>query len=288
MILVSVAALCLAAIAPFARSISWGVPITLFNFAMSLRAAIGTALVTFFVGALATLLVETKIAAALGAGVGGLLMMLSARRSRHFRGVALLAWRVTQSATRERATAVLNGRLRVLARSLHPKEYAELAHLASVPLTAIGEWDAAGEHLGAINVDALEEGERARMRQGIATIKLQAGDLEGAQETIDAVQRPAEERVEEWLVALEALLHAVQGGADQALELARSAPKEEGALKATYDVVRAHAFASMGKDERARKALEAVREVAGAEGLQRAVRPVGPATDLAREMLRAE
>lgn len=285
MILVSVAALCVAALAPFARSVIWGVPLTLFSFAMSLRAAIGSALVTFFTGALATLILPIQIAAALGAGVGGLLMLLSARRSRHFRGVALLAWRVTHEATRERAKTVLDAKLRHLAKRVPPAEYAELAHFASVPLTAIGEWKAAGEHLGAIDVDALEPSERARTRQGIATIKLQAGDLEGAQDAIDAIERPAEERVEEWVLALEALLIAVQGGADRALEMARKAPTEEGALKATWDVVRAHAFASMGKEKRARAALDAVRNVAGDQGLERAVRPVGPATDLAREML---
>ena len=285
MILVSLAALCVAALAPFARSISWGVPLTLFSFAMSLRAAIGAALITFFVGALATLVLDTPTSAALGAGVGGLLMMLSARRSRHFRGVALLAWRVTQDATRERAKAGLDSKLRHLAKSVPAAEYAELAHLASVPLTAIGEWAAAGEHLGAIDVDALEESERARTRQGIATIKLQAGDLEGAQATIAAVPRPAEERVEAWLSALEAILLAVQGNAEAALEIADAQAPDDGALKATYDVVRAHAFASMGKERKARRALEAVREIAGDEGLQRAIRPVGPATDLAREML---
>lgn len=285
MILVSLAALCVAALAPFARSIAWGVPLTLFSFAMSLRAAIGSALITFFVGALATLVLDTKTAAALGAGVGGLLMMLSARRSRHFRGIALLAWRVTQETTRERAKIGLDAKLRHLAKTIPAPEYAELAQLASVPLTAIGEWKMAGEHLGAIDVDSLHESERARARQGIATIKMQAGDLEGAQAAIDAIERPAEERVEEWLVALEALLAVVQGGADRALEMSREAPSEEGALKATWDVVRAHAFASMGKEKRARAALDAVRNIAGDEGLQRAVRPVGPATDLAREML---
>ncbi len=285
MILVSVAALAIAVLAPLTKSFAWGVPLTMFSWGMVLRTAIGAALSTFFVGAILTNFAAAHIAAAAGAGVGGLLSILSARRSRHLRGIALLAWRLTQPDSSLEAQRILDAKLEELRRHLSPDAYADVALFASVPLSAVGAWEAASKHLEAIALDAVNTPTGDRARQALATVYLQRGDLERAQSVIDAVQRPAAEAVERWLKAMEALLLAVQGGADEALERARAATTLDGALAATYDIVRAHAHACRGETSQANKALERVRSAGGEYALERALRPVGPATDLARAML---
>lgn len=286
MILVSIAALAIAVLAPLTKSFAWGVPLTMFSWGMVLRTAVGAALVTFFVGAIVTSFAPAHVAAAIGAGVGGLLAMLSARRSRHQRGIALLAWRLTRPDSSLEAQRLLDAKLDALRQRLSPHAYADVALFASVPLTAVGAWDAAGKHLESIALDAVAPPTRDRARQALATVYLQRGELERAQAAIDAVERPAAEAVERWLGAMEALLLAVQGGADEALARARAAAATDGALAATYDIVRAHAHACRGETEEATEALERVRSVGGEYALERAIRPVGPATDLARAMLK--
>ncbi|MEM9067891.1 MAG: hypothetical protein AAGE52_05270 [Myxococcota bacterium] len=286
MLLVSIAALAIAAVAPMARSLAWGVPLTMFSRGMVIRTALGAALVTFFVGAGVSALAPVNVAAAVGAGTGGLLTFLSARRSRHLRGIALLAWRMTRPESSLEAQRILDAKLEGLAKRLPPEAYADAALFASVPLTAVGAWDVAGRHLEAVQHDAIGKERQDRARQALATVQLQRGDLEAAQATIDAVERPAEDAVERWLGAMEALLIAVQGGADEALTRADAAPDDDEALGATYDVIRAHAFACRGETEDAKEALQRVQSRAGRHALERAIHPIGPATDLARAMLK--
>jgi hypothetical protein len=280
-----IAAAIVGAIAPFVRSLAWGVPMWMFSWAMALRATLGAGLVTLLAGLIPLVAVDHWTAGAIGLGVGGGLMLLSARRLRHLRGVMLLSWRLGSVATREDAVERLQKRLQA-ARKLGPVGYAPIALLASGPLSAVERWDdvlAALDGLGPSLPRALAE----RVAQARATAQLAVGDLEGASESLGSVERPAEEAVERWLRATEALLHAVQGGADQALRIANEQSGADAALGASYDIVRAHALASKGDEEGARAALRKVEGVAGATGLQRAVKPVGPATDLARAMLGA-
>ncbi len=284
--IVSLAAVAIGLLAPVSRSAAWGVPLTMFSWAMVLRAIIGAALTTLVAGALCMLAFEPHIAAAIGAGIGGLLAFSAARRSRYLRGTALLCYRLTQPDNQEEAMRVLDARLKVMTDRLTPAGYAQVALFASVPLTGIGEWRAAADHVERIEIDALVSPLRERVLQALATLRLEHGDLEGAQDALAQIKRPADAEVERWLNATEALLFAIQGNVEEALSRADAFDDpEDAAIAASYGVVRAHAFASQGKDEDAKKALLDVRALAGDEALIRAVRPLGPATELAREMM---
>lgn len=278
------AAAIVGSIAPFVRALAWGVPLWMFSWGMALRATLGAGLVTLLAGLIPLVAVDQWTAGAIGLGVGGTLMLLSARRLRHLRGVMLLSWRLGSPATRDDAARRLMKRL-ASARKLGPEQYAPVALVASGPLSAVERWDDVLTALDGLAGSPLPEALAERVAQARATAELAVGDLEGATASLKSVERPADEGVERWLRATEALLHAVQGGADQALTIANEEAAADAALGASYDIVRAHALASKGDEEGAKAALRKVEEVTGANGLQRAIRPVGPATDLARAML---
>ena len=281
------AAALVGAVAPFVRAWAWGVPMWLFSWGMALRATIGAGLVTLVAGLIPLVVVDDFTAGLIGLGVGGGLMLLSARRSRHLRGVMLLSWRLAGTAMRDEVAGRLMKRLES-ARRLGPERHAQLALVAAAPLSAIERWDDVSAALAGIEPGPeLPAALGDRVAQARSTAQLALGDLEGATETLGSVDRPAEASVERWLRASEALLHAVQGGADQALAIANEAADADAALGASYDIVRAHALASKGDDEGAKAALRRVEAVAGMPGLVRAIRPVGPATELARALLQA-
>lgn len=254
---------------------SWG---------MAFRATIGAGLVTLFAGLIPLVFATDQIAGVIGLVVGGGLMVLSARRSRHSRGTALLAYRLGAEATRDRARAYLIQRFEKL--SVPAAQHAQLASIAIGPLTALGLWRDAQIILERVAVDELDPTNRGRHLQALATCRLEGADLEGASEALAKVERPAEPQVEVWLVALEALLQAIQGNAEAALEACDANPAPESdALAASYGIVRAHALACMGQDEDAKRVLNEVVSRAGHAALERAIRPVGPASDIARSML---
>lgn len=285
MLITSLAALAIGILAPIMRSVAWAVPHSMFSHAMVLRSAIGAALTTFVAGALATLAFEDHVAGAIGAGLGGLLAFTAARRARYLRGTALLCYRLTQPAHTAEAAQLLDVRLRNLAPHLKPEGYAQLALFASVPLTAVGRWKEAADHVERVELGGLDPALRQRVLQALATLRLEHGDLEGASEALAKVERPAADAVERWLQATEALLLVIQGNTDGALALAEAHDDpEDAAIAASYAVVRAHAFASRGDDAKAKAQLNEVVALAGAEALERAIRPVGPASDLARAM----
>lgn len=285
MLYVALTALALGALAPFLRAWMWGAPLALFSTAMLLRAFLGEALVAFFAGGVLLIALPGPLAAAVGGGVSLVLSLLSARRHRHLRGLTLLAYRLGQADARDEARLALLDKLGRLRRAVSPREHAEYALFAALPLSAVELWADARALLESIAIDALAPDAQARALQALATVRLQGSDLEGAAAALARIARPAEPAVERWVRAGEALLLAVQGAADEALAACPDENDADGALAATYDVVRAHAHASRGEDDEARRALERVRAVAGDPGLRRAVGPVGPATDLAREML---
>ncbi|MCB9614856.1 MAG: hypothetical protein H6721_33640 [Sandaracinus sp.] len=282
---VALTALGLGLLAPFLRAWIWGVPLALFSTAMLLRAFLGEFLVAFFAGGVLLVALPPPIAAAVGGGVTLLLSSLSARRNRHLRALALVAYRLGQADARDEARVALLEKLAKLRRSVPPKEHAEYALFAALPLSAVELWADARTVLETIAMNALAPEGRARALQALATVRLQASDLEGASEAFAAIARPAEPAVERWVRAGEALLFAVQGAADEALALCPDENDADGALAATYDVVRAHAHASRDEEAEAVRALQRVKHVAGNPGLRRAIGPVGPATDLARAML---
>jgi len=275
------------AIAPFVRAWAWGVPMGCFTWGMALRATLGAGLVTLMAGLIPLVVVDDLTAGLIGLVVGGLLMLLSARRSRHLRGIMLLSWRLASPLTRDEVVERLRGRL-ASARRLGPESYAQLALVAAAPLSAVERWDEVLAALEGVTVESLPRALSERVTQARSMAQIARGDLEAATESLTRIERPAEPAVERWLRASEALLHAVQGGADQALTIANEERDADAALGASYDIVRAHALASKGDDEGAKAALRRVERVAGAPGLQRAIRPVGPATDLARALLAAD
>lgn len=285
MLHVALTALALGALAPLLRAWTWGVPLACFGAATLLRLFLGEALAAFFAGGVLLVALQGPAAAAVGGSVALVFSLLSARRHRHLRGISLLAQRLGRAEARDEARLALLGKLGRLRRAVSAREHAEYALLATLPLAAVELWADARVLLESIAIDALATEAQARALQALATVRLQASDLEGAAAALAAIARPAEPAVERWVRAGEALLLAVQGAADEALTACSEDDAADGALSATYDVVRAHAHASRGEDDEARRALERVRAVAGDAGLRRAVGPVGPATDLARAML---
>ena len=119
------------AIAPFVRAWAWGVPMGCFTWGMALRATLGAGLVTLMAGLIPLVVVDDLTAGLIGLVVGGLLMLLSARRSRHLRGIMLLSWRLASPLTRDEVVERLRGRL-ASARRLGPESYAQLALVAAL------------------------------------------------------------------------------------------------------------------------------------------------------------
>lgn len=274
------------AIAPFVRALVWGVPFTHLSWGMAMRVTVGAGLATLFAGLISLIAFEPPVASLIGLWVGAFLTLLSARRLRHTRGTALLAYRLTQEPTRKEARAALMKRFARYARGgLSATERARLAPVAVLPLSGLGIWDDALTILRGVDRTQLGPLDAVHHGQALATCLMEQGQLEEAAEVLGELERPAADEIERWLVALEALLMAVQGGSDKALALARDHDDGEGALGASYAIVRAHAFACDGKEREAQRELDKVLELAGPDALIRAVRPLGPASDLAREMM---
>ncbi|MEZ4250518.1 MAG: hypothetical protein R3B99_19975 [Polyangiales bacterium] len=103
---VALTALGLGLLAPFLRAWIWGVPLALFSTAMLLRAFLGEFLVAFFAGGVLLVALPPPIAAAVGGYVTLLLSSLSARRNRHLRALALVAYRLGQPDARDAAFSV--------------------------------------------------------------------------------------------------------------------------------------------------------------------------------------
>ena len=274
--------------APLIRSWAWHVPLSMFSWGMVLRSSLSAALFSFLVGMLMTLVFSTTNAAFIAGGVGMAMVILNARNNRFLRGVALLSWRLTQPESREEAEPILHRRLRELATSLSPAHYAKIALFASVPLTALGAWKKASVHLQAIDGTLLQGETRERVYQALAAVYLQTGQLEKAQSAIDSIERPATNAIERWLDAMEALLLAIRGAADEALIRVIEIPTEDLAIASIYRVVRAHALACKGDIKGAKSTLQKAQEEVGSTVLEQAIRPVGPATEIARTMLNVD
>lgn len=274
------------ALAPFIRALVWGVPFTHLSWGMALRVTVGAGLVTLLAGLISLIAFDPNIASIIGLWVGAVLTLLSARRLRHTRGTALLAYRLTQEPTRKEARAVLRKRFERYARgSVSATEHARLAPVAVLPLSGLGIWDDALTILRGVDRSLLGHLDAARHGQALATCLMEQGHLEEAAEVIGELERPAVTEIERWIVALEALLAAVQGGSNKALSIARKHDDGEGALGASYAIVRAHAYACDGDERACQRELDKVLELAGPDALIRAVRPLGPASDVAREMM---
>ena len=79
---------------------------------------------------------------------------------------------------------------------------------------------------------------------------------------------------------------AVRGESEQALaHLGAQDTEDNPSLRASHRLVHAHIYAARGDEEAATRELEMLRQEAGRAGLQRVIRPRGPATALVERLL---
>jgi hypothetical protein len=289
-----VAAALLGAIAPFARSIAWGVPFGLLSIATVLRSFIGSALTVLVIGTVtffalrATPMTPSEIPGTTGAiaGLIGLVLLLSSvRRMRHVRGLSILCQRLQEADARDAALRSLR-RAFGRARRNDPQLQIALVLMATGPLTQAGLWGEARDALRDLNDGLLTEPQSVLRNQALATCELQFDDTKAAQRAIDRIARPTESSVEVWLVAMEALIMAVAGETERALShLGTQDTSDNPSLKASHRLVHAHIYAARGDEDAAIQELTALQHEAGRAGLQRVTRPRGPASPLAEQLL---
>ena len=288
------AAALLGAIAPFARSLAWGVPFGLLSIATVLRSFAGSALTVLVVGTAAYFALRTtpmppeeipRTAAAIGGIIGFALLLSSVRRMRHVRGLSILCQRLQEDDAKDAAMQSL-GRLFDRARRSDPQRHIALVLMATGPLTQAGLWGEARDELSDLDDARLTEPQSVLRNQALATCELHFDDADAAQRAIDRITRPTEPSIEVWLVAMEALLMAVRGETERALmHLGAQDTADNPSLRASHRLVQAHIYAARGDEEAAVKELTTLSREAGRAGLQRVVRPHGPASALAERLL---
>ena len=280
--------------APFIRGWVWGVPFSLLSVAMVLRSFVGSALTVLVVGVVAIFALRAtsmprdqigQIAGMIGGGIGLLLLLSSARRFRHVRGLSVLCQRMQEEDVRPTAAAALDRLLRRVRRKDEQRHIA-LVLMATGPLTQAGMWGEARDRLRGLDDDTLTQPQAVLRNQALATCELQFDDVDAAQSAIDRIQRPTEDTIEMWLVAIEALLMAVRGQSEQALaHLGAEGVDDNPSLRASHRLVHAHVLAGRGDEEAALGELRLLQREAGAAGLERVRLPHGPASPLAEQLL---
>jgi hypothetical protein len=294
MIWTFIAALVVGVLAPLVRGWAWGVPFSLLSIATVLRSFVGSSLTVLLIGTTAFFALRATpipsedvswMAAATGALIGFGLLLSSARRMREVRGLSVLCQRLQEEDARQTASAAL-GRLLDRIRRGSPQRYAAMVLMATGPLTQAGLWSEARGRLQSLDDDTLPEPQSVLRNQALATCELQFDEVEAAQQAIERIRRPTEESIEVWLVAMEALLLAVRGESESALaQIGAQDTVDNPSLRASHRLVHAHIFAARGDEDAARAELEGLLDEAGAAGLERVLRPRGPASDLAKQVL---
>jgi hypothetical protein len=280
--------------APVIRGWVWGVPFSLLSIATVLRAFVGTVLSVLAVGTLAFFILKTTsipetrvgwVAGSIGGAAGLLLLLSSAQRSRHVRGLSVLCQRLQESDARATAAAALD-RLLERVRRTNVQRHTALVLMATGPLTQAGMWAESRELLLGLDDATMAEAQAVLRNQALATCELQFGDVAAAQRAIDRIRRPTEHSVEIWLVAIEALLMAVRGQSAAALaHLGEQHTDDNPSLRASHRLVHAHILAGRGDTEAALDALRSLKRETGREGLRRVLVPRGPASLLAEQLL---
>ena len=287
-----IAAAAVGALAPLMRSNAWGVPFGLLSIATVLRAFFGAFLTVLVLGSVALVVLrassvaDADVAAGVFGGVVGLgLTWTSVRRMRDIRGLTVLCQRISEDDARDQALAALE-RLLDRTRSENSQRYIALVLMATGPLTHAGMWETARDRLRDLGELPLTTAQSVLRNQALATCELQFDDLDAAEEAIQKIDRPTEPSIEVWLVAIEALLMAVRGDSERALShLGAQDTSDNASLRASHRLVHAHIYAARGDTTAATTELERLHEEAGSPGLERVIRPKGPATELAEEML---
>ncbi|KPK14817.1 MAG: hypothetical protein AMJ62_11645 [Myxococcales bacterium SG8_38] len=292
-----VAAVVLGALSPVVRGLVWGVPVGFLSVATVLRSFIGSALTVLVIGGVAFFALRAAalppewvdMGTGLLGGVLGLLLLLSsARRMRDVRGLSILCQRLQEEDVRPQAMRALD-RLLDRVRRENPQRYIALVLMATGPLTQAGMWNEARSRLRGLDDEVLTGPQSVLRNQALATCELQFDDIDAAQRAIDRISRPTESSIEVWLVALEALLMALRGDSERALgHLGTQDTEDNPSLRASHRLVRAHILASRSDEEAAVAELEMLRREAGRAGLERVVRPRGPASPLAEQLLQSE
>lgn len=291
-----IAALVVGLLAPIVRGLAWGVPFGLLSISTLLVSFVGSVLTVLLIGATAGFLLRAstltpdeidRMAGAIG-GLGGFALLLSsARRMRHLRGVSVLCQRLDEEDVQSTALDAL-GRVLDRVKKKDANHHVALVLMATGPLTHASLWEQARERLWSIDARELAPAQAVLRNQALATCHLQFDELEAAGDAIDSIPRPAEASIEVWLVAMEALLLAVRGEPEAAeAKLRGQDTSEDPSLDASHRLVRAHILAGRGEREGAIKELNSLREVAGLAVLERALRPDGPASRIATELIEA-
>ena len=289
-----IAALVVGLLSPIARSLAWGVPFSLLSIGTVLTSFAGSSLTVLIIGAICSVALSATplsadqidlwsglIAAATGSG----LLASSIRRLREVRGLSVLCQRLPEKDARELALRSLR-RLLDRVRRTNVQQHASLVLMATGPLTQAALWNEAREQLMSVAEDALDAPQAVLRDQALATCHLQFDDPKAAQEAIERIPRPAEPSIEVWLVAMEALLLAVGGRfAEAEATLREQDAADNPSLEASHRLVRAHIWAGQGRKQDALRELDGLRLAAGRAGLERVLRPHGPASILARELL---
>lgn len=289
-----VAAVVVGLIAPWVRSIAWGVPVSLLSIGAVLTSFVGSALTALLIGAGLLVLLgwagasaeNTEMVAGVAAGVGALLLLAnSSRRMREIRGLSVLCQRLDEPDVQARAAQQLR-RLLDRTRAGRRDRYRSLVLMAIGPLTHAGLWEEARARLRDLSEDQLSPQQAVLRDQALATCELHFDDVDAADAAIRRVPRPADGPIEVWLVAMEALLLAVRGDAEGALQrLGTQDTDDNPSLRASHRIVHAHVLAARKDEGGARRELEFLLEEAGRSGLDRVVRPRGPASDMAAHLL---
>ncbi len=292
-----IAALVVGLLAPVVRALAWGVPFGLLSISTVLVSFAGSALTVLLIGATAGLLLRVtalttdqadRIAGGIGALGGFVLLLSSARRMRHVRGLSVLCQRLAEEDARPSALRAL-GRLLDGVRKSDTDRHAALVLMATGPLTQASLWEEARAGLLSIDEQRLAPAQSVLRNQALATCQLQFDELDAAWDAIGNIPRPAEPTIEVWLVAMEALLLAVRGESEGAQAKLRGQDTSDNpSLEASHRLVRAHILAGRGQRDAALDELKALREAAGHAGLERVLHPDGPASVLARALIDAE
>jgi len=292
-----IAALVVGLLAPVVRALAWGVPFGLLSISTVLVSFAGSALTVLLIGATAAFLLQVTtltpdqvdmMAGVIGALGGFVLLLSSARRMRYVRGLSVLCQRLAEDDAQPSALLAL-GRLLDRVKRSDADRHIALVLMATGPLTQASLWEEARAGLSSIDEQSLTPAQSVLRNQALATCQLQFDELDAARDAIGNIPRPAEPSIEVWLVAMEALLLAVRGESEAAQAKLRGQDTSDNpSLEASHRLVRAHILAGQDQRDAALGELKALRQVAGSAGLERALRPNGPASGLARELIDAE